>query len=188
MRLKNNVDAPAAALSSRGECSANLSGMVAVVVHDRDAAGCAALLEAPIDTAKIGKAFGNLFRLDSKLPRDGYGRGRVQHIVPARNVQLERTERTSGRVYLKARKAASLPRDRTDLCAARLFRRAWHFSKIDKFQPVVGLFSHAVRENAPAHTRQNSLEQRIVDAGRDSAVKRHAIHKIQKRPLHVGHV
>jgi hypothetical protein len=42
-----------AALARRGQRGANLGGMVAVVVHHGDAARLAALLEAPVDAAKV---------------------------------------------------------------------------------------------------------------------------------------
>ena len=122
MRLEDHMDAALRALACGGERGANFSGMVAVVVDHRDASRRSALLEAAIDTAKIGESLGNLFRLDSKLPRDGHRRSRVQYIVPARNMQLEWTERPGGRVHLKARVSASLPFTRIELCAARLFR------------------------------------------------------------------
>src|SRR5271156_4209573 len=123
------MDTAARALPCRRERGANLRGMMAVVVDHRDSGRRSALLEAPVHAAKIGKALGNLFRLDSKLPRNGDSRGCVQHIVPARNVQLEWAESPRSRVHLKARVSASLPCTRIELRAARLFRRAWHFSK-----------------------------------------------------------
>src|SRR5580698_1708231 len=155
------MDTAARALPCRGERGANLSGMVAIVVDHRNAARRSALLEAPIDTAKVGEALGNLLRCDIKLARNSYGCSRVQYIVPARNVQLEWAESAGGSVHLKTRVSASLP-----------WLRVWRLSRFDNFQPVVGLFSHAVGEDASPHARQNSLEQRIVDAGRGSAVKR----------------
>ena len=103
--LEDDVDLPVAALARRGQRGANLRGMVAVVVHHRNAARLAALLEAPVHAAKVAEPLGNLFRRNLKLVRDGHrGRG-VQHIVASGHVQLEGPQRPARRVHQETRKA-----------------------------------------------------------------------------------
>ena len=47
---------------------------------------------------------------------------------------------------------------------------------------------HAIGIDAATHARQNRGEQRVIDAGRDSAIERHAVHELDKRRFHVRHV
>ncbi len=110
VRLEDDVNLAAAARARSGQRGANLGGMVAVVVDNRHAARLAALLEAPVDAAKVAETLGNFSGCDLKLPRNGDGGRGVEHIVPAGHVQLERPQRPRGGVHLKAREAASLPR------------------------------------------------------------------------------
>ncbi len=65
MGLEDDVDAAAGGFASRGKGGANFGGVVAVVVDDGDAADLTALLEAPVDSAKMEQAFGDFFRSDT---------------------------------------------------------------------------------------------------------------------------
>ncbi len=112
VRLKDHVDLAARAGARRLQRGANLGGVVAVIIDNGHAARLAALLEAPVDAAKVLEPFGNLLRRNFKLPRNGDGGRGVQHIVPAGNMQLERTERSSGSVHQETRERTSLPRCR----------------------------------------------------------------------------
>ncbi len=54
VRLEDDVNLAVRALARRRQRGANLGGVVAVIVHHRDAARLAALLEAPVHAAKVG--------------------------------------------------------------------------------------------------------------------------------------
>ena len=177
MRLKDHMNLAAGAGACRLQRGANFGGVVSVIIDNGHAARLAALLEAPIDAAKVLEPFGNLRGRNFKLPRDGHGGRGVEHIVPAGNMDLKWTERSRRGVHLEERERAWLPR--------RLRRIQ---NGIEDFKSEIRLRGQAVSKYAPPHARQNAFEQRIVDAGRHGAVKRDAVHEIQERALHVGHV
>ncbi len=89
VRLKDNVDLPVAAFARSGEGGADLGGVVAVVVHDGNAADLAVALEAAIDSAKVADAFGDLRRIDLELVSDRHGRCGIENVVAAGDVQFK---------------------------------------------------------------------------------------------------
>ena len=106
MRLEDDVDATVTALAGRGQRGANLSGMVAVVVHYGDAVRLAAQLETPVDAAKMVEPLGDFFRRYQKLMGNGDGGGGVEHIVASGHMQLKRAQRPLGGVDEELREAA----------------------------------------------------------------------------------
>ncbi len=152
---------------------ANLSGMMAVVIDDGNAAHYAFTLEAPIDTAIVVEPFGDLLRRNFKLARDCHGGCRVQNVVTAGNMQFKRAERSICRVHRKT--------SETQLTGRSFARR-------QKLQPVIGVLRFAVGEHTATRTRQNAFQQWIVDARGNRAIERNAVHEIQKGALHVVHV
>ena len=74
MRLEDDVDLPEAALQRRGQGSANLGGVVAVVVDDGDAVGVADQLEAAVDAVELRQPLTNL--LDRNIQPDCRPRSR----------------------------------------------------------------------------------------------------------------
>src|SRR5580692_7767508 len=106
------MDLAAGARAGSLERGANFGGVMAVIVDHGHAARLTAVLEAPVDAAKILEPLGDLFRRYFKLPGDRDGGRGVEHIVPAGNLQLEGAERALGGVYLETRKGNALPRAR----------------------------------------------------------------------------
>ncbi len=126
-----------------------------LVVDHRNAARCTAKLKAPIDAAKMAEAFGDFVGRDFKLAGDRHGRRRIKHVVAAGDVQLKRTERARRSVDQKARKSRSAGR---------------RFAGWQELEAVVGFRQFTVSEDAPADSRQNALEQRVVNASGNRAV------------------
>ena len=93
---------PVTAFAGGGEGGANLSGVVAVIVDDGDAASLAAKLEAPVDSAETAEAFGNLIRVHAELMGDGDGGSGVEDVVASGNMEFEGTERAESRSDLEA--------------------------------------------------------------------------------------
>ena len=70
---------------------------MAVVVDDGDAAGCAAKLKAPVDSAEVAEALGDFVGGNFKLVGDGYGGGGVEHVVAAGDMEFKGAERAGRR-------------------------------------------------------------------------------------------
>src|SRR6267142_6760341 len=66
--------------------------MMAVVVDHADAGGLAAQLEAAVDAAKIFKGGADVFDREVEADADRNGRGPVQNVVEAGNLQHEFAE------------------------------------------------------------------------------------------------
>src|SRR5581483_4139046 len=88
MRLEDDVDRAIATIPRGADGSAYLSGMVAVVVDNRDATGTAANLEAAVDAVKGSQPGGNGFGRNLQLGRDGHRCGGVKHVVDSGHVQF----------------------------------------------------------------------------------------------------
>src|ERR1700733_13938520 len=69
------------------ERSANLDGMMAVVVDHRHVVDDALDVEAAADSGKFAERLANQFRGNIQVQRDGGGGGGVAHIVNARRMQ-----------------------------------------------------------------------------------------------------
>src|ERR1035437_5183484 len=166
--LEDDVDAPVAAFAGSGQGGANLSRMVAVVVHHGDAAHLAALLEAPVHAAKVMEPLGDLVCGNLELVGNGHRGGGVEHVVATGYVQLKGTERAGGGSDQEAREGS--------------------LHCLKKLQAVVGLCRDTIGEDAPVSAGQDGLELRIVQTGGNRAVKRHLVHERQEGALDVGHV
>ena len=87
--LEDNVNAAVAALAGGGERGEDLGGVMAVIV-DHTYAGCAsAKLEAAVYTAETVERAADVAKFDVQACADGDGRGGVQYVVGAGNVQRE---------------------------------------------------------------------------------------------------
>ena len=109
MRLEDDMDAPVTAFTGGGQGSANLGGMVAVVVDHRDAARRAAQLKAPVHAAKVAEAHGDLAAGNSKLVGNGDGGRGIEHVVMSRDIQLKWTESAVRREHTETRKTPMIP-------------------------------------------------------------------------------
>ncbi len=61
-------------------------------------------------------------------------------------------------------------------------------ARLEEFETIVSFGQRSVGKDAPMHARQNRCKRRVVDAGRNSAVKRDLVHESEKGMLHVVHV
>src|SRR3982074_1501102 len=92
MGLKNSVYPPKIAQLRGCQGRANLSGMMTVVVDNRDPSRCTALLESAVDARKGRDRFPNLLDVYFQFQSDGEGRRRIQHVVYARHAQVKLTQ------------------------------------------------------------------------------------------------
>ena len=59
---------------------------------------------------------------------------------------------------------------------------------LQDLQPKNSFRIHAIGEYATARAREQCSQKRIVQTGRSRSIERHAIHKIEKGPLHILHI
>src|SRR5580692_6801888 len=102
MRLKDNVNPPATRFARSCQRGADLGWMMTVVVDHGDASRRASLLKAPVHTAKMLQPFSDFFRRHFQLMRNRHCGGRIEHVVPPRHMQFERSEPPRFRRYNKA--------------------------------------------------------------------------------------
>src|SRR5579862_6695744 len=89
MRLEEHVNVAETAGAGGGERRSDFSGMVAVIVDHGDARDGAAHLKAAVDSGESGEGFANGVRRDFEFQAHGGGRGRIEDVMRAGNVQAE---------------------------------------------------------------------------------------------------
>lgn len=151
--------------------------MVAVIVHDCNAAGDAALLEAPVDAAEAAQALGNLAGGYIELARDGHGGRGIEDVVTAGDVQFKWAEHFFGGVHLESRIAATVWSARSGVEHG-----------VHHFHAKIGFGRDAIGKDSAARAGKDGAELRIVDAGRYRAVERHAVHEFEEGAFHIFHV
>ena len=52
----------------------------------------------------------------------------------------------------------------------------------------IRILTKPIRVQTSPHPRQHTAQQSIVHTSRSSPIKRHPVHKLHERPLHIGHV
>src|SRR5580704_18175074 len=89
MWLEDDVDLREAALQRSGQGSANLGGMMAVVVDDGDAVGVSNQLEATVDAVELRQPLANLLYRNIQPDANRDRGGSVADVVRSRHPQLE---------------------------------------------------------------------------------------------------
>ena len=167
VRLKyQHQAAPRPCLPHRFHRCLDFGRMVPVVVDDvRRAAGpmdLAQLLQAPVDALKIReRALDGRVR-DAELRRHGHGGQRVQHVVPARQIDGEGQRR-------------SPVAQRGEM---RLEARAFHLDRAD-VHPLV----ESIGDDGPRNVPEDAPNLRVVRAQHGKAVKWQVVQEIDEALL-----
>ena len=146
--------------------------MVAIIVNQRDRAARLAIpagqgqiaiaLKTPSDAAEFGQGFlhGSVFNI--QFHRHGNRRQGVEHIVQARQIQHH--------IHVRQHHAIAALHDEVHLCADG--------SHIDSAH--LGVLVETVTGNRAGHVVDDVAHRRIVGAQNGSAIKGHAVQKIDK--------
>src|ERR1017187_8517597 len=159
MGLEEDVDAPETAHAGAIQGRADFGGMVAVIVDDGDAALDAAHLKAAVDAVEGGKGFADFVGGDFEFHGDGDGGHGVEHVVAARNAQVEAAQ--VGGAIAQAEIAGKGVEGQF---------RGFH----------VGLRGGSIGDDAALDGGQNALHVGVVQAHDHGAVKRHLVDEFDK--------
>ena len=160
MRLEQNQQAIERAAARGFESGANLDGMVAVIVDQRDAGDDALDLETAGDAGEIGQAGADQIGRDIQIQADGGSGSGVANIVNAgRPGKMEFAE-----VFAA-------------IDQAEIAGKAAQFDVGDE---QIGLAGRAVGNHRTSDARNDGLHVGLIEAQHDGAVERHAIDELRE--------
>src|SRR5271166_3018180 len=136
MGLKNHMNLAETALPRRGQCSADLRGMMPVVIDDGHTVRGANRLKPAINTIEVLQRFTNAFDRHIQPDSHGNGCGRVLDIMLTRNPQVEFAEITAAVAHPKAAQGSIV-----------LSRTAANIRDAE-----IGALARSVGENPPLHS------------------------------------
>src|SRR5260370_22844907 len=165
MRLEEHEQAIELAAAGRLERGTNLGGVMAVVVNDGDLVDHALDVKAAAHAGKLSETFADQVCRNVQVQGDGGGGGGIENVVHAgRMRQAEQTE-----IFASV--------GEPELAAQTL--------QLHVTNHQIGLARSSISNDGALHAGNDGLHIGLVDAEDRRAVKRHAIHKLDKGVLNV---
>src|SRR5574344_1600872 len=163
MRLEHDDDALVRELvAGTGESRGGFRRVVRIVIIDEHALFGADVFKAAMDARKFSKDLAHRIERNALLVRKRDSRGRIQHIVAARNLEREFADGLSGLEHFKAGNSV-------------------HIAKV--FNAVHRLTVESVSHDGFHETRKHGLDIRIIEADDNLSVKRNFVRKSDKGVL-----